>query len=301
MFLPSRSDGTLVSNESTLRRLMPYLFPRRSDAIVFFEQKIDVTKLLAYLDDRKKKALQPEVTLFQTMMTSMLRANYHWPKMNRFVAGKRIYQRKSIGLSFAVKKRMHEDAGMTVIKKEFRGDESLFEVGARIQEGISVGRSKKLTTSEKEMKLIDYVPGFMISFFLWLQGKLNGLNLLPAALTREDPLYTSMFIANLGSFGLDAPFHHLYEHGTAPLFAAYGHVHKEPVVDENGDVVARDIVAIRYAFDERIIDGFYCAKAMQEFAEMLQTPAVLEVACQKMSEVAAGSVSEVVTPAKAGV
>lgn len=276
MFLPSRHDGTPVTGESNLRRLMPYIFPRRSDAVVYFEQKIDVTNLLAYLAERKKKGLTPEVTLFQMMMTSMLRANYHWPKMNRFVAGKRLYQRKSIGLSFAVKKKMHEDAGMTVVKKEFQGHESVFEVGAAVQSGIGEGRGKKLTKSEKEMRLIDYVPGFVVSLFLWVQRKLDGLNLVPAALTRDDPLYTSMFIANLGSFGLDAPFHHMYEHGTAPIFAAYGHVHKEPVVDENGQIVARDIVAVRYAFDERIIDGFYCAKAMQEFSDMLQTPEVLE-------------------------
>jgi pyruvate/2-oxoglutarate dehydrogenase complex dihydrolipoamide acyltransferase (E2) component len=283
MFLPSRSDGTPISGESTLRRLMPYIMPRRNDAVVYFEQKIDVTKLLQYLDERKKKALQPEITLFQALLTSMLRANFHWPKMNRFVAGKRIYQRKTIGLSFAVKKKMHQDASMTVVKKEFTGHETLFEVGERIQESIKVGRGDKLTKTEKEMRLIDYVPGFAISFFLWLQKKLDGLNLLPAALTRDDPLYTSMFIANIGSFDLDSPFHHLFEHGTAPLFAAIGRVHKEPVVDEHHQIVARDIISVRYSFDERIIDGFYCAKAMQEFADMLQTPAVLEERSPKTS------------------
>lgn len=284
MFLPSRSDGTPISGESTLRRLMPYILPRRSDAVVFFEQKIDVTNLLSYLDARKKKGSEPEVTLFQALLTSMLRANYHWPKMNRFVAGKRLYQRKTIGLSFAVKKKMHEDAGMTVVKKEFEGHESLFDVGNRINEGIKTGRGDRLTKSEKEMKLIHFVPGFVVSLFIWLQRKLDGLNLLPAALTKDDPLYTSMFIANLGSFGLDAPFHHMFEHGTAPIFAAIGNVHKAPMVDKDGNVVARDIICVRYSFDERIIDGFYCARAMQEFADTLQTPEVLEVQSAKATQ-----------------
>lgn len=286
MFLPSRSDGIPVSGESTLRRLMPYLLPRRNDAVVYFEQKIDVTKLLQYLEQRQSQKMQPEVTLFQVLMTGMLRANYHWPKMNRFVAGKNLYQRKTIGLSFAVKKKMHEDAGMTVVKKEFTGNETVFQVSQCVQEGISTGRGQRLTKSEKEMRLIDYVPGFAISFFLWLQRKLDGLNILPSALTRDDPLYTSMFIANIGSFGLDSPFHHLFEHGTAPLFAAIGHVHKEPIVDERGQVVAGDIINVRYSFDERIIDGFYCARAIQEFADTLQTPELLEVPSSKWAVVA---------------
>lgn len=281
MLFPARSDGIRITNESTLRRLMPYILPRRSDAVVFFEQKIDVTNLLAYLEKRKADKAEPEITLFQALLTSMLRANYHWPKMNRFIAGKRLYQRKTIGLSFAVKKKMHEDAGMTVVKKEFEGYESLFDVGTRINESIKMGRSKELTKTEKEMKLIHYVPGFLVSWFIWLQRKLDGMNLLPSALTKDDPLYTSMFIANLGSFGLDAPFHHMFEHGTAPIFAAIGNVHKAAMVDKEGNVVARDIICVRYSFDERIIDGFYCAKAMQEFADTLQTPEVLELQSSK--------------------
>jgi len=275
MFFLSRSDGIPVTGESTLRRLMPYILPRRSDAVVFFEQKIDVTNLLQYLKKRKEEGL-PEITLFQTLLTSMLRANYHWPKMNRFIAGKRLYQRKTIGLSFAVKKKMHEDAGMTVVKKEFEGFETVFDVAKQMNESIKVGRGDKLTKSEKEMKLIHFVPGFVVSLFIWAQRKLDGLNLLPSALTRDDPLYTSMFVANLGSFGLDAPFHHMFEHGTAPIFAAIGNVHRAPAVDESDKVVARDFICVRYSFDERIIDGFYCAKAMQEFADALQTPEILE-------------------------
>jgi pyruvate/2-oxoglutarate dehydrogenase complex dihydrolipoamide acyltransferase (E2) component len=276
MFLPSRNDADPVKGESTLRRLLPFLLPRRSDAIIYFEQNIDVTKVLHYLEERKRRGAQPEITFFQVLLSSMLRAAYHWPKMNRYVAGKRIYQRKKIGLSFAVKKMMREDASMTVVKKEFEGHETLFEVAKCVSEGISIGRGKKLTKAEKEMKLIDFVPGFLVSFFIWLQRRLDGYNLLPGSLTRDDPLYTSIFVANLGSFGLDAPFHHLFEHGTAPIFAAIGNVQKKPMVDENNQVVARDVVCIRYSFDERITDGFYCAQALGEFAQTLQTPELLE-------------------------
>ena len=107
MFLPSRSDGIPVSGESTLRRLMPYILPRRNDAVVYFEQKIEVTKLLQYLENRQAQNMKPEVTLFQVLMTGMMRANYHWPKMNRFVAGKNIYQRKLTALDELKKSLLH--------------------------------------------------------------------------------------------------------------------------------------------------------------------------------------------------
>lgn len=277
MPLFSRSDADCVSNESTLRRLMPFIIKRRNDAVVYFEQNIDVTNLLEYLDARKKNQKEQEITLFHVVLTAMMRAAHHWPKMNRYISGKRIYQRKGIGLSFAVKKKMSEDAGMTVVKKEFVGNESLFEVAKRIDESISVGRGKKLTKSEKEMKLINFVPNFMVSLFIWLQQKLDALNLLPDALTRDDPMFTSIFLANLGSFGLEPPFHHLYEYGTASVFAAIGSVHKAARVDENGQVVARDMVCVRYSFDERAADGVYSARALSEFAQTLQNPSILEI------------------------
>jgi hypothetical protein len=99
---------------------------------------------------------------------------------------------------------------------------------------------------------------------------------MPAAMIRADELYTSMFIANLGSVGLEAPYHHLYEWGTAPLFGTIGKISKMPVVDAQGQIVARDIVSIKWSFDERIADGFYCARTLEFFRGLLTTPEVLE-------------------------
>ncbi len=35
------------------------------------------------------------------------------------------------------------------------------------------------------------------------------LGLLPAFMTRNDPLYSSAYVINLGSVGLEAAYHHL--------------------------------------------------------------------------------------------
>ena len=50
---------------------------------------------------------------------------------------------------------------------------------------------------------------------------LDSVNLLPGSFIHPDPMYASMFIANLGSVKLESAFHHLYEYGNIPLFAAH--------------------------------------------------------------------------------
>ena len=65
-------------------------------------------------------------------------------------------------------------------------------------------------------------PAPLLRLAVRAQRVLDGWNLLPAALIKDDPLYASAFIANLGSVGLDAAFHHLYDYGTMPDLRHHG-------------------------------------------------------------------------------
>jgi len=48
---------------------------------------------------------------------------------------------------------------------------------------------------------------------------------------------------------------------------------KIPFVEQPGDkIVVRDVVEMRWAFDERINDGFYCATALKHFTRIIEDP-----------------------------
>ncbi len=85
-------------------------------------------------------------------------------------------------------------------------------------------------------------------------------------------MYTSAFIANLGSLGMPAGYHHLYEWGTSSLFVMVGRIEERAVV-ENGQVVIRKILPTRYSYDERIDDGLSAAYGMQTLKRVLENPA----------------------------
>ncbi len=277
MFHFKRADGELVKNESVLRRMMPYLMPRRNDSVVYFEQTVDVTNVLQYLSDLKRKNNEQDITFFHVFLACLVQVMYQWPKLNRFVSGGKIYQRSKVLISFAVKKKMEENAELTAVKIEFEETDTVFDIARKVNEKIAEGRSSKRTSSEKEMEMVTLLPGFMIRFLFWLQRTLDSLNLLPSFMIKNDPLYASAFIANLGSLKLHAPFHHLYEYGTASLFGVLGRIYRAPAVNDAGEIVTSDVVLIRWSLDERVTDGFYGSQAFATFEKLMKNPVRLEV------------------------
>ena len=181
-----------------------------------------------------------------------------------------------IAISISVIKARNDDAKLSVVKQVFTGRESLAEIRDRTETIITNGRTPQKTASEREVSQVYRLPRWVIPLLPKLQKLGDWLNLTPASLARNDPLYASLMISNLGSIGLDAAYHHLYEHGTLPIFAVMGKERDEPVVTPEREIVIRPIVTVRYSFDERIADGYYAARSLDRLQELLENPWLME-------------------------
>ena len=220
---------------------------------------------------------EKQVTFLQIFLCAVVRTIGKRAQLNRFVVGQRLYQRKQIEISFAVKKKFSDDAGLTTVKIAFSADETLDSLQQKVNAAIGVGKGTELTTSEKEVNLLTKLPRFMLRFIMWCQRALDANNLLPSGMIKPDPMYASMFIANLGSVGLEAAYHHLYEYGTIPLFGVIGRIHKTQCYDpDSKEFKAQDQVEIKWTYDERIADGFYCARSLEILKELIENPQQLE-------------------------
>jgi hypothetical protein len=270
-----RSEGAPIANLPSMRRMLPFIIPGRNQAAVYFEQIVDVTRTLAFIEERGRAA-EKKISLFQIVLAAMVRTFVERPDLNRFVVGGKLRQRARIEFSFAIKRAMRDDAPLTTTKVAFEPDDGLDRIGERMAAPIREGRSGKKTTSDVEMDWFSLLPAFVLRLLLLLQRWLDALNLLPAAMIRADPLYTSMFFTNLGSVGLDSAYHHLFDYGTCPFFVAVGKVKKAVLVGEDGAPVVRDVVSLKYSFDERIVDGLYCARSLDVFQRYLEDPVRLE-------------------------
>jgi hypothetical protein len=268
-----RVDGTPVERLHPIRRIMPFVMPTRNGAFVLFEQDIPTAPLLPVLE--RLNAARPaerRITLFHCVLQGIGVALTEFPRLNRFVAGSRLYDRRGIWLAFSAKQKLERDAPIFTAKVEFRPGEPLPAMVDRLLAILGEGRSGRETAAEREVKGFLRLPPPVLRLAVRAQRVLDGWNLLPSALIRDDPLYASAFVANLGSVGLDAAYHHLYDYGTTPIFVTMGRVHRTPVVQADGTVTSHEVFTLRYTYDERVEDGFYAARALERLAVCLASP-----------------------------
>jgi len=268
-FKTSRADGIFVRNVHPYRRLMWFVMPTRNECVVYYEDKIRAEKLLEYLEKGRER-LGCNVT--HAYVAALNVAIAESPTMDQFVIGRRIYKRKERSITFSMK-RVAKDAKakIAVVRMPMSNEETFASLAERINGSISHQRSGKPTHADKEYRLFDLLPRIALRFFVWFFHALDYLNLLPYAFTKEDALYSSAVVANLGSLEMNAGFHHLYEWGTASVFAMVGKVTDEPVV-EDGQVVVGKVLTVRYSYDERIDDGLSTRKAIWRVNEILSDP-----------------------------
>lgn len=264
-----RSDATLVTELSTMRRFMPYISPRRNDSLFYMMQEIEVEAALEFLE--KRNAERPDdrpITLFHLFLRSCAQALHLRPGVNRFVKAGRLWQRDGEWITFSAKKEIKDGSPMITVKNRFHPtEETLDEMVDGIYDRLSAGRSGKKTTSDKEVNLMLYMPGFVIRFLLALAGLADRLGILPRKMIDDDPLFTSVFIANLGSIDYPAGFHHLWEYGTASLFGVMGRI--EP------GAKGRRKISVAWSYDERIEDGLYSYFTLEGIRQRIETPDLL--------------------------
>ena len=264
----SRADGDLLKMHP-VRRILIAIMPSRNESVVYFDAAVDATKLEAFL-------ASPEAGGAHVTHVAVAAANIGLaatPKLNRFVAGGRLYQRRGRFMSFSLKRtRLDREAAISTVKLEMRDDETFDQLRARIDGGVKIERSGQKTSTDKEIDIFNALPRPVLRFGVKLFRWLDDHNLLPDAFLRGDPLYTSIFVANLGSVGMAAGYHHLFEYGNCPLFIMIGKVEPRAVVVD-GQVVVRPILPVRFTFDERIEDGLNARYGIDRLVEVLADPA----------------------------
>ena len=264
----SRSDGALVKTHP-YRRLMHFIMPTRAESVVLYEASVPAEPLLAYLDAARTR-LGADMTHCLVAAASIGLAEN--PRLNRFVSGRRLYQRDGRWITFSMKRKARDaEARLSAVKMQMRDGETFAELCARINGDIEVERSGVKTSADKEFDLFSPLPRPILRAAVSLCRALDYYNLLPAFFIRGDAMYTSFFAANLGSIGMKAGYHHLYEWGNCPFFMMVGQIEERPVV-VHGQVEARRFIPVTFTYDERVDDGMTAGKGIESLTRVLTQP-----------------------------
>lgn len=275
--LGDRYDGRRIRSLEPFYKIIPYIMKSRTDSQNFFEDKIDLEHVEAYIREKRSSGIK-HIGMLQILVAAMVRTMALKPGLNRFVAGQKIYARNEILVSLALKKKLADGGTETTVKLKFSPHDTLIDVADKMKSVID--DNKKAETSnaaDKTAKLIMACPGFLVKFMVWLLMRLDYLGLMPKIINQASPMHTSMFITDLGSLGIQPIFHHIYEFGTTSIFIAFGTKYIERIIDKDNNIVEKRYMNIKVVTDERTVDGFYYASAFKLFKRLLQHPERLEV------------------------
>ncbi|HPX26515.1 MAG TPA: 2-oxo acid dehydrogenase subunit E2 [Treponemataceae bacterium] len=276
MIKKTRFDGKLIKDLPPFTRMLPYLMKSKSESLIFFEQDLDVTNTLAAVKKINKKLIKEKtiLTLFGVVITAAVRTLSERPGLNRFISGYRYWQRNEIQINFVAKREITDGGEEVNVKISFEPFEPLERAAKKIHSEVKKAVSEGTSTDT----LIDFVmrlPSFMIKLIVGGMNFLDHHNLMIRSMIDTDPMWCSVFMTNVGSFGLESPFHHLYERGNCPIFVSVGKVREEFIMNKHGEVEKKLMLRLRYTFDDRIADGVYMGNSLNILKSYIENPELL--------------------------
>ncbi|MCQ4635610.1 2-oxo acid dehydrogenase subunit E2 [Anaerovorax odorimutans] len=272
-----RRDGYRVRDVDGVHAIMPHLMPNRCDAEVYIQEQIDITNLMRYLEEKNGPDAEYKTTIFHTIVMAVAKTIYKRPLLNRFIAGKRFYDRNELTISFVVKRKFQDGAEESLMTLRVEDEMTLEDVSRKI-----IGDSSKLRKDEGKNDMdqilgtLAKLPRFLMRILMAVFRFLDFHGKMPAFICDGDPNYSTVMLTNLGSIGCSSVYHHLNNYGTNSLLIAIGTVHKAQIIGEDGELRTRDVVDLGVTLDERIADGFYFARSVKLLEKILSNPKMLE-------------------------
>jgi hypothetical protein len=283
MPLKKRCEGVYLRKLPGFRKIFPHLMPTRTESTIYYAQRVRLAETLAWLE-RFNAGRARKVSVFHVVLAAVARTLAVRPDANRFVSGRRIYQRKTIDLSFIIKRELTEDAGETNLKLTFDPRCTIRDVVEKVSGAVKATRTSEVSSDEKLTDLLTRGPRFVTRFATWGFRTLDYFNSLPKSFIRGDAFFSSAYLANLGSIGLDAVFHHMFEFGNTPFFIVVGKPKKVPVVNAAGGLEAADVLDMNNSLDERVNDGVHYAGTIALLTDLVEHPSKLETAPESLPD-----------------
>ena len=267
-----RRDARWVREVDGMHAIMPHLMPKRTDAEVYLAARMDVTEALAYLQKKNEGEEEYRATLFHCFIMAVAKTVYLRPLLNRYISGRRVYERDKITLGFVVKKRFEDHSEESLMVTEALEDWTLTEVTKKVVGKVHTVRGQDSFGLDNTLDLLKKLPRPVMMLAMWGFRTLDFFGKMPKALTDEDINYSTVALSNLGSIRCPAVYHHLNNYGNNSIMVTIVTIHKEEVFQPDGSRAVRDIVDVGVTLDERIADGFYFGRSWKIVQYLLDRP-----------------------------
>ena len=273
-----RPDARYIRDVDGLRTIIFHLMPKRTESEVCLMDKIDATELVRFIEEKNKQHDNYKTTIFHCFVLAVARMIKERPAMNRYVQGRRLYERDEISLTFMAKRRFAdyaEESFMLVVPKD---TDTIDEISHKIYGDVREVRKSEHSTGgiDEVVDRFAKLPRPLLMLVFRIVRCLDFFGRVPKALKEGDSNYSTVLLSNLGSIQGPAVYHHLNNYGTNSIMVTVGTLHKEELVMPDGTKQIRDVLDFGATIDERIADGFYFVRSLRLIKHIFAHPELLD-------------------------
>jgi len=273
-----RKDGRRVRTLHPMAQITSYFQWERNIASNLFEESFEITNVDRYIRQKRREGLK-DFGITHVLLAAYVRGIAKYPQLNRFIAGQKVYSRgEDIQYCMVIKKEMDVNSPDTSIKVHLTPRDTAADVYKKLNAAVEKVKSTQQLDSKFDglVMLLTYIPSIFMKFTVWLLKLLDYFGLLPGFLTELSPFHGSLFFTSMGSLGIRPIYHHLYDFGNLPVFGAFGMKRRANEITEEGEVVQKKYIDVKFVLDERIVDGFYYATFFKYYRRLIAHPELLD-------------------------
>ena len=281
-------EGRRIRSLPPMNMVSPYIMLDRVGSTNLIADSVEVTNMEKYVRKKREEGLK-NFGILHVLLAAYVRTIAMKPGINRFIRGNKIYARKDgIIISMMVKKTMKLNAMETCVKLRLQPTSTPEDIYNEFQKLVELNRESEDTDKngfDGLVRVLHYIPGFLLLFAIKLLRALDWFGLLPYGLVKLSPFHASMFITSMGSLGIPPIYHHLYDFGNIPVFLAYGKKRPQLVLNKDGQVEEKKYLDFTVCTDERICDGHYFASCLKTIKDILNHPDVLDTPVEPVEDI----------------
>ena len=274
-----RTDGRKIRTLAPMAQITAYFQVERNTCSNLFEESFEISNIDRYIRQKRREGMT-DFGITHVLLAAYVRGVAKYPQLNRFISGQKVYSRgNDIQYCMVIKKQMSVDSPDTSIKVHLTPSDTAKDVYEKLNAAVeSVKATQELDSNlDSLIMALNLIPSVVLKFLVWLLKLLDYFGLLPRFLLELSPFHGSLFFTSMGSLGIPPIYHHLYDFGNLPVFAAFGCKRRANEVLEDGTVVQRKYIDVKFVLDERIVDGYYYATFFKYYRRLLRNPEILDL------------------------
>ena len=273
----STRNSKRVKDITGMQQVMLDLKPDRCDSDVYINQKMNVTNLVKYIEEKKQEG--KNYTYFHAFVTALAKTFYNRNKLNRFVSDRHIFEHNDIVISFVAKTSFEDKSEELMVMIPILPDDNIDTISKKILaklDGVRTRKNVKKQGANNAIDVIAKIPNViripLMGIVKWMDKK----GILPKSLVKDNIYYSSLIVSNLGSIHCGAIYHNITNFGTCSGLVTMGEIKNEEIYQDSEKPKVIKVCEFGINLDERIADGYYFAKSCKILEYILANPETLE-------------------------